>query len=213
MINVRHHAGTIALAAICIALAHFVFQPAVFAQTRAACLDDPLLSMPANELERTFDVQFDRNAEGSSFSCDIFVRAAEAHAALNRFRMGVLYESRDDLNASIRFPIKSGVLNTLEGGVPPIDIYKIEDADDFIDFKRREFSDALIALISCANTLNVMIVKSRTYGFAIGLGSIWFQPEFNVHPVKVTGINVYPVSEEIVLDRCSRHLLSFPEVN
>ena len=189
-----------------------VVQTPILAQVRTSCLDSQFLSEPADEFERAFDVQFDRNANGASFSCDIFVRASEAHRALNRFRMGVLYESRDDLNASVTFPITAAVYDTTRADIP-IDIFKLENADDFINFKRSEFDDALIGLISCANTINVMIRKSRTYGFAIGPGAIWFQPLVDVHPVKVTGITVWPISKEWVADECSIYYADFPETN
>jgi hypothetical protein len=150
----------------------------------------------ANRASLQFDLEHDRNREGGSFSCDVFVRASKARSVLEDFRYGFLYDSRPHLERSIRFPLKVTVVDA-QGAEQ---VLTITDVGKWLKFKAEHFDPYERALIACATLANVHIYKKWS-GFAIGLGRVWF---FNYLDggLRVGQINVEPLSPELFRKSC-----------
>ena len=147
-----------------------------------------------SEDEHQFNLQFDRNLRGRSFSCQIIASASDARRTLEDFRTGFLYDSKEHFERSVRLPLTIAVYRTL--GVEKPREVTVRNFNDWLSVKKELFSPVITALVSCANLRNVRIYKNR--GFAIGLGSIWFTGEDN----KVGDINLRPLPKERLLREC-----------
>lgn len=66
------------------------------------CLD----RLKGKSVTPKFDIEYDSDADGNSFSCDVGVRASEALVVLEDFRYGFVYDSLPHLERSIHFPLK-----------------------------------------------------------------------------------------------------------
>ena len=147
-----------------------------------------------SEAEHQFNLQFDRNLRGRSFSCQIIASASHARRTLEAFRTGFLYDSKEHFERSVRLPLTISVYRTL--GLEKPKHVTVRNFNDWLKFKKELFDPVATALVSCANLRNVRIYKNR--GFAIGLGFIWFTGE----DVKVGHINLRPSSKEDLLKEC-----------
>ncbi len=132
---------------------------------QAPCLGD----LPGDETTRAFDATHDRNFQGHSFSCDVFVTASQAFAALEDFRLGFLYDSKAHIERVVKFPLK---VNVMSEGKEPQEL-SIRDFSEWLKFKEHHFDKYERALIACSTLSNVRIYK-RDGGFSIGLGRVWF---------------------------------------
>jgi hypothetical protein len=149
-----------------------------------------------------FDLNHDKTNKGGSFSCDLEMRASEAAKALEAFRFGVLYDSEKHVNEAVHFPLTANIRDSRNPDQKPMSI-RITTAKEFIAFKKKHFSNLQTAQIACSSLHNVEIVKSRTYGFMIGGGMVWFQNLVDVPGIHVTAINLRPVGPNVVLESCS----------
>jgi hypothetical protein len=159
------------------------------AQPQTPCLD-------GRGRAQQFDIDRDRNSEGDSFSCDVFVRASVALGVLEDFRYGFLYDSRTHLARSIHFPLKV----TIATSATEDRVLFLRDVTQWLAFKATNFDRYERALIACANLSNVHIFRKWS-GFAIGQGRVWF---FNTrdYGLKVGQINVAPMNESLFRDSC-----------
>jgi hypothetical protein len=163
------------------------------AQTQAPCLKD-LRGDPANS---KFDLDYDRNSEGGSFSCDVMVRASKARSVLEDFRYGFVYDSQPHLIRSIIFPLKITVAGN---GSASDQVVSIKDVGMWLKFKATHFDPYERAMITCATLANVHIFKKWS-GFSIGLGRVWFFNYLN-SGLRVGQINVGPMSPELFRKSC-----------
>lgn len=151
-----------------------------------------------------FDFNHDKTNQGDSFSCDLEMRPSEAVKAIESFRFGVLYDNEKYLRDGVLFPLTINYRESQAQEQKP-KLIRIANPKEWIAFKKKHFTKLQIALIACSSLHNVGIVRSRTYGFTIGNGMIWFQKLADVPGVRVTAINLSPVGKEAVLGYCSEH--------
>ena len=147
------------------------------------------------------DRHFDRTDQGDSFSCDLKIRASAAADAIESFRFGVLYDSERHIRKAVRFPLRVTVQSTRDITETPRES-RIRNFEEWLSFKRRYLSRFHVATIACANLHTVSIVKSRSYGFMIGPGTVWFQLLVGDPGVRVTAINLTPIDETGVTKAC-----------
>ena len=158
-----------------------------------------------SEAEHQFNLQFDRNLRGRSFSCQIIASASDARRTLEDFRTGFLYDSNEHFERSVRLPLTISVYRTL--GVEKPKHVTVRNFKDWLNAKKELFDPVATALVSCANLRNVRIYKNR--GFAIGHGFIWFTGD----DVKVGAINLRPRPKEQLLTNCLVNpVASLPEI-
>jgi len=152
---------------------------------QSPCLDD----LPGDGATRVFDASFDRNSQGRSFSCDIYVTASQAQQALEDFRFGFVYDSQAHIERSVSFPLRVSIR---AGGSEPKAML-LNDFSEWLEFKSGHFDKYERALIACSTLKNVRIYK-RDGGFSIGLGRIWFVPSKD--ELKVSVITVAPLPRD-----------------
>jgi hypothetical protein len=169
------------------------------------CLDE-LRQEGGQDSDYAFDLRVDHTKKNDSFSCDLAMRASAAAAAIEMFRFGVLYDSERHINESVRFPLSASVQKTREVTEGPKSV-TIRTFAEWDVFKKSNFTKLKIAQIACASLHTVEIVKSRSYGFMIGSGMVWFQALTNVPGVRVTAVNLVPVERDIILESCTQELI------
>ncbi len=171
----------------------FVFGLPLVVSAQAPCLDD---SKASGGKRLQFDVDYDKNAQGDSFSCAVGVHATEALSVLEDFRYGFLYDSKPHLERSLRFPLKITIATSdFEDHV-----VSIKTVTEWLAFKAGHFDQYERALIACATLKNVHIYKKWS-GFAIGLGRVWFMNSQD-SGLRVAQINVAPMSEKLFQSSC-----------
>ena len=148
--------------------------PAVAFGQESGCFDSLHAKVEPKDADYFFDLKYDRNAAGQSFSCGPVMRASEARRALESFRYGFLYDSETHIKESVDFPLTIRVYQTRtveDKG----ESYEIHDTKEWFEFRKTHFDKLQTALISCANIRNVAVHWGRGgYGFTIGSGSVWF---------------------------------------
>ncbi len=155
------------------------------------------------DADYAFDLRFDRNVEGDSFSCILHIRASAARKAIDDFRAAVLYEDESAIARVIKFPLSASVHSTRLATKGP-ETFTLHDASEWLAFQRRYFDKRLIGVVSCTNVRNVEIVASRTYAFMIASGIVRFQqPVPDDHP-RVTGVSVFPLTDEMLVSYCAK---------
>jgi hypothetical protein len=147
-----------------------------------------------------FDEEFDREA-GGTFSCDLQMRPSELRIALDRFRSGVLYHDSKSINLVVRFPINAHVSDSLESNAKTKSI-TIRNADEWYSFQDRYMTPIQKALVACAYLDNVTATGGRSPGVMIGLGAFWFQSFVGSWRVKMTAVNIYPVTGDQLAKSC-----------
>ena len=163
--------------------------------SQESCLE--ALAAGEQDLNRQFDLEHDRNVLGQSFSCDAGFSASDALRVLEDFRYGFLYDSREHIDRSVRFPL---TVYVKENDAAPEKELTIDGFSEWVAFKTEHFDPYERALIACATLRNVRIYKKWS-GFAIGLGRIWFMLPVD-EPLKVNVINVRPLEAELFLRLC-----------
>lgn len=166
------------------------------------CFEKLHVKRQIKDADYEFDLRFDRTRNGESFSCDLAMRASEAAKTIDSFRFGVLYGSARHIRQSVHFPLTVSVRKTRDPGEKPRTV-RITSFAEWEAFKRAEFTRFQLALVACASLYNVEIVKSRSYGFMIGNGMVWFQALTNVPGVRVTVVNLGPVDRAGLLEACA----------
>ncbi len=145
-----------------------------------------------------FNVKFDRNVDGDSFSCHQFTTATRALHALDAFRFGFLYESEEHLARSVDFPIPASKHQTRaldDNGVTTI----LKTPRDLIEYKK-QFNALQIAMIACASPSTVYMAGWR--GFFIGVPNlVWFTGIYKVG-FRVTSIHLAPTKTDWLLESC-----------
>ena len=153
--------------------------------------DDPIGS-------HDFNVKFDRNSDGDSFSCGPVVSASQARDALEAFRYGFLYESEEHLARSVLFPLLATKKQTRALDDKGVDT-TLKAPGDLIEYKK-QFNALQIAMIACASLSTVNVVGWR--GFFIGVPNlVWFRAMVGVG-VRVTSIRLVPTKTDWLLERC-----------
>ena len=149
-----------------------------------------------SDADYRFDLTFDRNVHGESFSCEILATASAARRTLEAFRFGFLYDSKEHIERSVRFPLdiaRFRTRKTTEEGKK----VTVRNFEEWTTIKKQWFDRLQGALISCANLETVRIYKNR--GFAITHGMVWFTGK----DVKVGAINLMPVTEKQLVAECA----------
>ena len=153
--------------------------------------DDPMGS-------RDFNVKFDRNSDGNSFSCEPVMSASQARDALEAFRYGFLYESEEHLARSVHFPIPAKKRQTRsfdDEGVGTI----LKTPGELIEYKK-QFNALQIATIACASLPTMYLAGWR--GFFLGRpGMVWFEAMSGIG-VRVTSISLMPPTTDWLLESC-----------
>ena len=153
--------------------------------------DDPMGS-------HEFNVKFDRNSDGNSFSCEPVVSASQALDAIEAFRYGFLYESEEHLARSVRFPIPAIKHQTRSFDDEGVET-TLKTPRDLIDYKK-QFNALQIAVIACASLPTVHLAGWR--GFFLGRsGMVWFDAMVGVG-VRVTSIRLRPTTTDWLLEDC-----------
>ena len=153
--------------------------------------DDPIGS-------RDFNVKFDRNSDGDSFSCEPVVSASQARDAIEAFRYGFLYESEEHLARSVDFPIPAIKKQTRAFGDKGVET-TLKTPRDLIEYKK-QFNALQIAMIACASLPTVYIAGWR--GFFLGRpGMVWFEAMGGVG-VRVTSIRLVLPKTDWLLQSC-----------
>ena len=156
----------------------------------------------------SFDIAFDRTADGQSFSCMAYMRSSAAKKALEAFRQGFLYGDDTQLLTSIKFPLTISVQETRSFDAKASRV-SLGNIAEWNGFRESHFDRLQTALISCANVRNVNLHTGRGgEGFTIGPGFIWFQftgmAGNKGRDIRVTAINLFPLTEEILIQNCAR---------
>lgn len=196
-------------------LALVVFLPALLAPFASAqdhrCLDmiyPP--GTPRNSASFLFDKSYDGDS-GGGYSCRIQMRPSELRKALDEFRNGVLYQDASSIRAAVRFPINARVSNSLEFNAKTT-IVRIRNAEEWFAFQNKYFTETQTALVACSYLGNVTVEGGgRTPGVMMGLGTFWFQSFAGSWSVKLTAVNLDPVSPEILAKSCMAPGVEGPE--
>ncbi|MFI5247681.1 MAG: hypothetical protein ACHQWV_03915 [Nitrospirales bacterium] len=148
-----------------------------------------------------FDLAFDKDKAGRSFSCGPEMRAWEARRAIESFRNGVLYRDRARMDSVLSYPLTARITKTLEVDEKP-EVITIRDFREWSKFQEERMGKNQIAMVACANLGNVSIETGRSPGFMIGKGLVWFSRYVGSPRVKVSSINLFPVDTEAVVKAC-----------
>ena len=166
------------------------------------CLDS---IYPADSSRTSVAFQFDRTFEGDAgggYSCGLGMRPSELRKALDVFRNGVLYHDPSSINAVVRFPINAYVSDKL-GSVAKKKTIRIKSVSEWFAFQQKYLTDAHLALIACSYLGNVTLEGGRSPGAMIGLGAFWFQSFEGSWRVKMTAVNIDPLSPDKLAKACT----------
>jgi len=195
-----------ALACFCVPFAfllHAVGCAAPMAWTQDnRCLDS---IYPAGTSRTSAAFQFDRTFEGDAgggYSCGLRMRPSELRRALDTFRNGVLYRDPSSINAVVQFPINVHVSDGLEP-VAKKKTIRIKSASEWFAFQEKNLTDAHLALVACSYLGNVTLEGGRSPGAMIGLGAFWFQSFEGSWRVKMTAVNIDPLSPDKLAKACT----------
>ena len=155
----------------------------------------------ANDPEYRFDQKFDKDKNGGSLSCGLQVRASDVRKALDVFRNGVLYQDVASINAVIRFPITARVIHGLKVNAKS-DSFTLHNSDEWFAFQRQHFTNEHLAIVACGYLGNAGMAGGQHPGIEIGGGVFWFQNFVGETRVRLTAVNLLPVSPEWVSKSC-----------
>ena len=168
----------------------------------SSCLDRLYpKTRPANDLEYRFDQKFDKDKNGGSFSCGLEVRPSDVRKALDVFRNGVLYQDAASINALIRFPITVRVIHGLEVNAKS-DSFTLHNSADWFAFQKQHFTNKHLAIVACGYLGNAGIAGGQHPGIEIGDGIFWFQNFVGETRVRLTAVNLFPVTSDWVSKSC-----------
>jgi hypothetical protein len=170
------------------------------AQNKKTCLEYayPKGQGPGSEMQ--FDTQYD-NITGASFSCGPAIAASKARDALESFRYGVLYQEKAHLDSVLRYPLTVRISKTL--GVEKPEVVTVHNAEEWITLQKERMTNIQIAVIACSWLGNVTVKAGYdSPGFFIGGGLIWFQGSPGSAKVKVTSVNLMPLTQDMLVSSC-----------
>lgn len=172
-------------------------------QTKKPCLDYayPKGETPGTELQ--FDTKFDTlNFHGASFSCGPAIAASKARDALESFRYGVLYQDKARLDNALQYPLTVRIFKTLAVEKP--EVVTVHNAKEWLTLQKERMTTAQIEAIACSWLGNVDVKAGyNSPGFSIGDGLVWFQRIHDSATVKVTSLNLMPLTPEMVARSCA----------
>jgi hypothetical protein len=173
------------------------------AQDKKPCLDYAYPKGQTPGTEAQFDTTFDKlNVHGASFSCGPAMAASKARDALDSFREGVLYRSKARLDAVLQYPVTVRISKTLEVEKPEVVI--VHNADEWATLQKERMSDVQIGVIACSWLGTVTVTAGYSSpGFSIGDGLVWFQRIHGSAKVKVTSLNLMPLTPEMLARSCA----------
>jgi len=151
--------------------------------------------------DQAFDVAFDKDKAGRSFSCGPEMRASEARKAIESFRNGVLYRDQARMDSVLSYPLTARITKTLNVDENPA-VVTIRSFREWSKFQEEHMDKNQIAVVACANLGNVSIQAGRPPGFMIGNGMVWFSRYVGSPQVKVSSINLFPVDSEAFIKAC-----------
>jgi hypothetical protein len=174
------------------------------AQDDKTCLD---YAYPKGEVpgsQGPFDKSYDAlNIHGASFSCGPAIAASKARDALESFRYGVLYRDKARLDAVLQYPLTVRISKTLDAAEEP-KVVSVHNFQEWSTLQKEEMTKIQIAAIACSWLGNVTVSAGiRSPGFFINDGMVWFQRSAGSAKVKVTSINLMPLSPEMLTSSCS----------
>jgi len=155
---------------------------------------------PGSDLQ--FDITFDRlNVHGASFSCGPAMAASKARDALESFRYGVLYRDEARLNEVLQYPLTVRIFKTLRVEKPKVVI--IHNAKEWLALQKDGMTKVQIETIACSWLGNVTVTAGYSSpGFYIGGGLVWFQRFRGSAKVRVTSLNLMPLTQKMLADSC-----------
>jgi hypothetical protein len=171
----------------------------VFAE--GPCMERVYAQGEKGEPDYAFDVAFDKDKAGRSFSCGPEMRASEAMKAIESFRNGVLYRDQARMDSVLAYPLTARISKTLEIDEKP-EVVTIRSFRDWSKFQEERMDKNQVAMVACANLGNVSIESGRSPGFMIGTGLVWFSRYVGSPRVKVSAINLFPVDTEAFVKAC-----------
>lgn len=184
----------------CLVLLPLLFIHPAMAQ-QGGCFERIHPAATPHDAAYSFDLKFDRTAQGRSFSCDLGMRPSAVRNALDRFRSGILYDDEKDLNNSVRFPLTANVYRSLEVDERPT-VLVLKNAAELLAFKKSYVSPMMLRMIACSSLLNAEIVLSRSYGVMLLDGGVWLHKAAGSSRVLVTSINIRPMRDEDLVRWC-----------
>jgi hypothetical protein len=159
---------------------------------------------PAGESRSGANFQFDQSFEddaSGAYSCDLQMRPFELRSALDKFRNGVLYRDSRSIAAVVNFPIQAHVSDSLANA--KVKTITIRNVSEWYSFQDRYFTPIQKALVACSYLGNVTPMGGgRSPGVMIGLGAFWFQSFVGSWKVKVTAVNIDPITPDIIAKSC-----------
>lgn len=174
-----------------------------FSQTKKPCLNYayPKGQSPGANLQ--FDTKFDTlNYHGASFSCGPAIAASKARDALESFRYGVLYQDKTRLDKALQYPLTVRIFKTLAVEKPKVVI--VHNAEEWLKLQRNRMTTPQIEAIACSWLGNVDVKAGHNSpGFSIGDGLVWFQRIRSGAIVKVTSLNLMPLTSKMVAESCA----------
>lgn len=174
-----------------------------YGQGKKPCLNYayPKGESPGKDLP--FDEAFDRvNTHGSSFSCGPAIAASKARDALESFRYGVLYHDKARLNGALQYPLTVRIYKTL--GVEKPKVVIVHNAKEWLTLQKERMTTIQIEAIACSWLGNVTVTAGyNSPGFSIGEGLIWFQRHGDGAKVRVTSVNLMPLTPKMLASSCA----------
>jgi hypothetical protein len=183
--------------------------PAIFAVTLlraqgpSSCLKYAYPKGQTTGNEERFDHEFDTlNANGASFSCGPAIAASKARDALEAFRYGVLYHDKTQLDTALEYPLTVRINKTLAIEKPELVI--VHNATEWFALQKDRMTDIQIEVIACSWLGNVTVkAGNESPGFFIGGGLVWFQRHRDTARVRVTAVNLMPLTPEMLARSCA----------
>jgi hypothetical protein len=171
------------------------------AQDSEPCLEYAYPKGQGPGAEAQFDTRYD-DISGTSFSCGPAIAASKARDALESFRYGVLYHDKVRIDAALRFPLTVRINKTLEGSKKS-EVVIIHNTDEWAALQKDRMTDIQVGVIACSWLGNVKVISGYSSpGFYIGGGLVWFQRIHGSAKVKVTSLNLMPLTKEMQISYC-----------
>ena len=179
-----------------------VFAGVARAQDNKPCLSYAYPNGQVPAADALFDNQYDK-ISGASFSCGPAIAASKARDALEAFRYGVLYHDKVRLDAALLYPLTVRINKTLEGSEKS-EVVIIHNAEEWFALQKERMTKIQIAVIACSWPGNVTVTAGYSSpGFFIGGGLVWFQRPHGSAKVKVTSLNLMPLTPEMLASSCA----------
>jgi hypothetical protein len=173
------------------------------AQDQKPCLDYAYPKGQTSGAETQFDNTYDTlNASGASLSCGPAIAASKARDAVEAFRYGVLYHDKTRLDAALEYPVAVRINKTLEIEKPEVVV--VRNATEWVALQKNKMNDIQIQAIACSWLGNVTVKAGyESPGFYIGGGLVWFQRHGDGARVRVTAVNLMPLTPAMLAKSCA----------